>query len=371
MSKKLQELYDTYAYDSRQKNQLRIADEKGLDLDRIKDPRYDWQQMREIILAMEYGIDPAPLCDSSISSESMENIRIHLFEQQGVFADAKTNIMLKRIKVITILIIFVAIFSILLAIMYLNKDYIISYYENIELDLKSDYIQLSYGEAFHPADYVKAYNKKNKLILPEIKKMNHLGDYEYVYKVTNGVKSVEKTMVVTIVDKEAPIIVLKSDSITIEQSSHFNALEHVDSVSDNYDNVSIENITYDSNVDTSKVGKFTVLYSLTDLSGNKTTKVINVIVERKQEINQAPVHENTAEDKENVITNHESNDLLQTIPSSKVFYIRDYDYDIAKCKEAAVSYMNSQLDLSNAIYGELQPYQENCVTLGYKVIFKE
>ena len=98
---------------------------------------------------------------------------------------------------------------------------------------------------------------------------------------------------------------------------------------------------------------------------------MNVIVERKKEINQAPVHENTAEDKENVITNHESNDLLQTIPSSKVFYIRDYDYDIAKCKEAAVSYMNSQLELSKATYGELQPYQENYVALGYKVVFKE
>lgn len=90
--RKLDELLSTYAYDTRQKNQLRMADEKGLDLDMIKNPLYDWEQMREIALAMEYGLDPSPLCDPTISSESMENIRIHLFENQGVFENAKAVI---------------------------------------------------------------------------------------------------------------------------------------------------------------------------------------------------------------------------------------------------------------------------------------
>ena len=58
------------------------------------------------------------------------------------------------------------------------------------------------------------------------------------------------------------------------------------------------------------------------------------------------------------------------MPSNKIFYIRDYNYNIEACKDAAVSYMNDQLNKSNAIYGELQPYQENNVTVGYMIIFE-
>ncbi len=42
MSKKLDELFETYAYDSRQKTQLRLADEKGLDISKMKDPKFNW-----------------------------------------------------------------------------------------------------------------------------------------------------------------------------------------------------------------------------------------------------------------------------------------------------------------------------------------
>ena len=44
MSKKLDELFETYAYDARQKTQLRLADEKGLDISKMKDPRFNWEQ---------------------------------------------------------------------------------------------------------------------------------------------------------------------------------------------------------------------------------------------------------------------------------------------------------------------------------------
>ena len=44
MSKTLDKLFETYAYDSR----LRLADEKGLDISKMKDPKFNWEQMREI-----------------------------------------------------------------------------------------------------------------------------------------------------------------------------------------------------------------------------------------------------------------------------------------------------------------------------------
>ena len=42
MSQKLDNILSTYVYDARQKNKLRLADEKGLDIDFINDPTYDW-----------------------------------------------------------------------------------------------------------------------------------------------------------------------------------------------------------------------------------------------------------------------------------------------------------------------------------------
>lgn len=60
--------------------------------------------MREIVLAMEFGLDPAPLCNPNISSEAMENIRIHLFKNQGVYENAKFDIHLKRTRIITVII---------------------------------------------------------------------------------------------------------------------------------------------------------------------------------------------------------------------------------------------------------------------------
>lgn len=74
MSKKLYQLFETYAYDARQKTQLRLADEKGLDISKMKDPKFNWEQMREISLAMEYGLNPDTLCDPEIGAESMEKL---------------------------------------------------------------------------------------------------------------------------------------------------------------------------------------------------------------------------------------------------------------------------------------------------------
>ena len=90
MSKKnSSELFETYAYDARQKTQLRLADEKGLDISKMKDPRFNWEQMREISLAMEYGLNPDTLCDPEINAESMEKIRYSLMDQQSVYPECK------------------------------------------------------------------------------------------------------------------------------------------------------------------------------------------------------------------------------------------------------------------------------------------
>lgn len=371
MSQKLDNILSTYSYDARQKNQLRLADEKGLDIDIIKDPQYDWQQMREIVIAMEYGLDPSPLCDPDISSESMENIRIHLFENQGVYENAKADIHLKRTRIMTIIIVITLLLSSIAAILYAKKDYIMAYYEDIDLTLTDDHITLSYGDTFHPIEYVKGYDEKNTITLPKLQKMDQLTDYEYVYEVSNGVKTVTKTLIVTVIDDQKPVINLKQEEATLTQGDTFNPLDYVASVNDNYSKLKKEDITFEGIVDTNQQGKFTFQYILKDSSNNKTTATLNVTVKEKPKpVNQSPNTNNSTQTKPSNPSKPQQQQSNKPKPTSKVFYIRDYNYDIESCKNAAVSYMDSQLYSTSATYGELQPYQENGTTVGYKVVFK-
>lgn len=370
MSQKLDNILSTYSYDARQKNQLRLADEKGLDIDIIKDPQYDWQQMREIALAMEFGLDPSPLCNPNISSEAMENIRIHLFENQGVYENAKADIHLKRTRILTIIIVMSLLLSSIAAILYAKKDYIMAYYEDIDLILADDHITLSYGDTFHPIDYVKEYDEKNTITLPKLQKMDQLTDYEYVYEVSNGVKTVRKALIVTVTDDQKPVINLKQEEVTLTQGDTFNPLDYVASVNDNYSKLKSEDITFEGDVDTNQQGKFTFQYVLKDSSNNKTTATLNVTVKEKPKpVNQSPNTDNFTPTKPNQPTQHQQQSNKPK-PANKVFYIRDYNYDIAACKNAAVSYIDSQLHSTTATYGELQPYQEDGTTIGYKAIFK-
>ncbi len=366
MSRKLDELLSIYAYDTRQKNQLRMADEKGLNLDMIKNPLYDWEQMREIALAMEYGLDPSPLCDPTISSESMENIRIHLFENQGVFENAKAEVSLKRTKIIVIILTVLIIFCLIFSMLYINKDYLLALCEDVELELTDDSITLSFGQGFHPMDYIKSYNKESKLILPAIQEMNKLTDYEYIYEVNNGVKSIQKTLIVTVIDDQPPVIHLKQSDVIIIQGNDFDALDYVINVSDNYDNLSLKDIHYKINGNVSQIGNFTVSYSATDSSGNEASNTLNVKVNQKSE-EQTQSNSNNKKINDDV---EKQNKINKGVPYNKIFYIRDYNYNIEACKDAAVSYMNNQLNKSEATYGELQPYLENNVTVGYKVLFQ-
>ena len=221
MSKKLDELFETYAYDARQKTQLRLADEKGLDISKMKDPRFNWEQMREISLAMEYGLNPDTLCDPEINAESMEKIRYSLMDQQSVFEDAKEEVKKKRTKRIS-LIIFTIVCSSITCIVYLmNKDTVDKYIEPVPLELTTDRVTVEYGEDIHFMDYVKYYDKSQQLTIPLNQKLNKIKDYKFVYSVTNGVKTKEKTLIVSVVDTAKPIIELTQSEITLDSGEQF------------------------------------------------------------------------------------------------------------------------------------------------------
>lgn len=376
MSKKLYQLFETYAYDARQKTQLRLADEKGLDISKMKDPKFNWEQMREISLAMEYGLNPDTLCDPEIGAESMEKIRYSLMNQQSVFEDAKEEIKKKRTKRIS-LIIFTVIVGFIVSIIYLmNKDTIDKYIEPVPLELTTDRVTVEYGGDIHFMDYVKYYDRSQQLTIPLNQKLNKIKDYKFVYSVTNGVKTREKALIVSVVDKTKPTIELTQSEITLDNGDQFNPKDYIKKVEDNYDQLSADNVVIKNSVDSNKDGDYEVKYQLKDQHGNVAVSILKVHVRTVASNEEKTTIENKQDStvkksqKQNNTPNKvETPKTLNVEP--KIFYIKDYNYDLSSCSQAASDYMNQVLYSSNInLSGYIEPYQETGGIVGYKVLFK-
>lgn len=376
MSKTLDKLFETYAYDSRQKTQLRLADEKGLDISKMKDPKFNWEQMREISLAMEYGLTPDTLCDPEISAESMEKIRYSLMDQQSVFEDAKEEIKKKRTQRIS-LTIFIMVFAFIVSVVYLmNKDTIDKYIEPVLLELTTDRVTVEYGEDIHFMDYVKYYDKSQQLTIPLNEKLKKVNDYKFVYSVTNGIKTKEKALIVSVVDNIKPTIELIQSENTLNNGEQFNPKDYIKKVEDNYDQLSADNVVINNSVDSNKDGDYEVEYQLEDQQGNVaiSTLIVHIRTVSQNEDNTAVGNKEDSA----VIKNQEQNNKSNKVETPKainvepkIFYIRDYNYDLSSCSQAANNYMNQVLSSSNInINGYIEPYQENGGIVGYTVLFK-
>lgn len=376
MSKTLDELFETYAYDARQKTQLRLADEKGLDISKMKDPKFNWEQMREISLAMEYGLNPDTLCDSEISAESMEKIRYSLMNQQSVFEDAKEEIKKKRTKRITLLI-FTMVCAFIVCVVYLmNKNTIDKYIEPVPLELTTDRVTVEYGEDIHFMDYVKYYDKSQQLTIPLNQKLNKIKDYKFVYSVTNGVKTKEKVLIVSVVDKTKPTIELTQSEITLDSGEQFNPKDFIKKAEDNYDQLSSDNVVIKNTVDTNKDGDYEVEYQLKDQHDNiaVSTLIVHIRTVSQTKDNTAIKNKEDSTFKMNKEQNNKSatKEAPKTINiEQKIFYIKDYNYDLSACSQAASNYMNQVINSSNTnLRGYVNPYQEACGIVGYEVIFR-
>lgn len=375
MSKKLDELFETYAYDPRQKTQLRLADEKNLDISKMKDPRFNWEQMREISLAMEYGLNPDTLCDPEISAESMEKIRYSLMDQQSVFEDAKEEIKKKRTKRISLIIFTIVCAFIICVVCLMNKETIDKYIEPVPLELTTDRVTVEYGEDIHFMDYVKYYDKSQQLTIPLNQKLNKIKDYKFVYSVTNDVKTKERTLIVSVVDTTKPTIELTQSEITLNNGEQFNPKDYIKKAEDNYDQLSTDNVVINNSIDSNKDGDYEVEYQLKDQHGNVAISTLKVHIRTvsQNEDNTAVGNKEDSTVKKNQEQNNKSNkvETPKTVNiEPKIFYIKDYNYDLSACSQAASNYMNQVLNSSNiSLSGYIEPFQEENIIVGYKVTF--
>lgn len=109
----------------------------------------------------------------------------------------------------------------------MNKDTIDKYIEPVPLELTTDRVTVEYGEDIHFMDYIKYYDKSQQLTIPLNQKLNKIKDYKFVYSVTNGVKTKERTLIVSVVDTTKPTIELTQSEITLNNGEQFNPKDYI------------------------------------------------------------------------------------------------------------------------------------------------
>lgn len=148
--------------------------------------------------------------------------------------------------------------------------------------------KLNYGD-FNLGDFVEEVTCEEKCFFGgkeleyKITNVENLGTQKITVNITYQGKSYEETFEVEVIDEITPVITLSSEEIEIEQNSDFNAESYIVSVTDNYDELTIDNVQIESNVNTKEVGDYTVTYTLNDRSKNKTSSSLIVHVTKKEE----------------------------------------------------------------------------------------
>lgn len=152
--------------------------------------------------------------------------------------------------------------------------------------LGNNNIVLEFGDKYEEAGYVaKIYEKdhiKDVVINSDVN-INKLGDYEISYTLNFLNYKKVLTRQIKIVDTNPPELDLKCDLDQYVVINN-NAPKCEVIASDNYDQDLTDKIIVDSNVDTNRLGDYTVTYSVKDSSDNETTKTVKVYVRNKSDL---------------------------------------------------------------------------------------
>lgn len=195
----------------------------------------------------------------------------------------------KKIKIVVLLLVFLlcvgAWFTVDFVLKEVNGDA-----KYLKLDLNGEKeVVLKFNEEYEDSGAKSSY--KDEDLTDKIKvhtniDFEHIGTYEYIYSIKYKKQTKTIKRVVKIVDEDNPTIKLKGNSTT-QMVVNNNYQDPGAVASDNYDGDLTKKIVVNTdNLDTTKVGNYKVLYSVTDSSGNKSEIERNVNVLEKPPANQ-------------------------------------------------------------------------------------
>lgn len=155
------------------------------------------------------------------------------------------------------------------------------------IDIENDTITLDYGKEFLYQDYMTIsdnYDSEDDLEVTLDKDIDPISNETQTVTLTvtdTSGNASNVTLTIDVEDISAPEISLTKTSVKIKQDASFDASSYLKSAIDNKDGDLTDEVVIDDSVDTSKTGKYTVSYTVSDSSGNETTETLTVTVQKK------------------------------------------------------------------------------------------
>ena len=154
-----------------------------------------------------------------------------------------------------------------------------------------DKIVVTKGDELDLSKYISAVDYLGGTINPEIigsYDVNKAGTYELTVRATDRFNNVSEKSLTLVVEKKvinapsmnaAPVII--ANDVELVVGDKFNELDNVKVIDEEDGEIPVDKVVVESDVDTTKVGNYKVIYSVTDSKGATTTKTINVKVSMK------------------------------------------------------------------------------------------
>ena len=164
-----------------------------------------------------------------------------------------------------------------------------------ELKVKTvDKLTVEYGDTLDNNKLFDAKKSDKNIKVDKVQDFNakKVGDQTLKVTFTDGDKTIQKDVKITVKDTKKPEIVLKKDKVTITAGDKLNLKDNVKSVKDpvdgalKYSDKETKKSGYcidKGKLNTKKAGTYEVIIKAFDANGNKTEKKFKVIVKKKEE----------------------------------------------------------------------------------------
>ncbi|MCR0262474.1 hypothetical protein MKC73_00990 [[Clostridium] innocuum] len=270
--------YQNTAFTSQQWYIIKKAIDDDIEVEDIADPRFSVEQMTLLIDARRSGIDLSGLTDPDIKEGQLKQILEKIANEMGLYDEHYEKVRRKWLRNITWTLIIGSVLTIIASLLYITKDEWLKYFEELYLSFDRETVQLEAGEPFEPASYIRSYDPEAVITFPDRDEIDTKkpGTYWAVYHISNGKKEKDMKLLVEVRDTEAPVIRLKSSSVTVSDRSELKAEEYIDSVIDIVDGDLRKKTT-------SEMTEDKIIYKVSDAHGNEAKKTLTVHIEKPED----------------------------------------------------------------------------------------
>lgn len=148
--------------------------------------------------------------------------------------------------------------------------------------MEDDQIEINVFSNYNFENYIIKDNyDSSPSLTPKKMYFNQVGTFEILLTASDSSgNKTNKIVLVTVVDNESPTIILSTNEIKLSIGAEkINPKDYIVNAFDNYDELTIEDILVIDNINYHELGKYELIYHLTDSSGNEEYKIIEVTID--------------------------------------------------------------------------------------------